>query len=95
MLKAATRLRWVLFGSYAVLGLVALMAATPMGLEMLGLSVDRLSFLPARITGLPWSLSTWLAGGDPVVILALLGVAYALNLAIAWVFANAAGENAG
>lgn len=91
MIKAVARLRWILFAAYAMTGLAALMAATPSGLQIMGLSVDRLSFLPARVTGFPWSLSTFLAD-DSVTILALLMIAYALNLGIAWVLASAAAD---
>lgn len=75
-------LPWALLVLYAVAGALALMVATPAGLAVLGLSIDQLSFLPARLLALPWSLILLLFDDGPVTTLALLGISYALNLSV-------------
>ena len=82
MFERAPWLPWVLVGLYAVLGAIALMVATPAGLQALGLSLDQLSFLPARVLALPWSLIFLVFDDGPVTTLAILAIAYALNLAV-------------
>ena len=82
MNRVLLSVRWVLFAAYAVGGAVALMMASPRGLKALGMSVDALTFLPAKILSLPWSLVPWLLHLDPVTTLALLAVGYMFNLGI-------------
>ena len=80
--RVLASVRWVLFGAYAIGGAVALMMASPRGLKALGMSIDALTFLPAKILSLPWSLVPWLLHLDPVTTLALLAVGYMFNLGI-------------
>ena len=54
MARSVQWIKWLLYGLYAVAGAVALMMAAPAGLELLGLSIDQLTFLPARILALVW-----------------------------------------
>lgn len=75
-------LPWVLVSIYAAAGAVALMMATAGGLSVLGMSLDQLTFLPARILALPWSLILLVFDDGPVTTLAILGISYALNLAV-------------
>src|SRR5690606_34388273 len=49
MARSIPWIKWLLYGVYAVAGAVSLMLATPAGLELLGQSVDSLTFLPARV----------------------------------------------
>ncbi len=82
--------RWTLFLAYVVAGALALMLATPAGAGLLG--QDMLSFIPARITGLPWSLLVLTVHKDPVTTLALLAICYGLNFGMALMLAREAGE---
>lgn len=75
-------LQWVLFGLYAVLGAVALLLATPAGLRVLGQTDGMVSFLPAKLLGLPWSLPLFVMDDGPVTALAVLGICYALNIGV-------------
>ena len=56
MARMLQGLQWLLFALYAVAGAVALLIATPAGLRLLGQPEGMLTFLPAKILGLPWSL---------------------------------------
>jgi hypothetical protein len=78
-------IKWVLYGLYAVAGAVALMLATPAGLDLLGQSLDQLTFLPARVLALPWSLILLIYDDGAATALAILGVGYILNLGIGMV----------
>jgi len=89
MERVVQGIRWVLFAAYAVGGAVALMMASPRGLKALGMSVDALTFLPAKIMTLPWSLVPWLLHLDPVTTLALCAVGYMFNLGIGRMLAQA------
>lgn len=84
------RLRWPLLSAYVVIMLIAVAFALPSGLALLGLPPERITFLPATITGLPWSLSTLTVESDSVTTLALVLVANLLNLAIAFLIARGA-----
>lgn len=75
-------LTWGLFALYTVVGGVALMMATPGGLRVLGLADERVSFLPATILGLPWSLPLFVMDDGPVTALAVLGICYGLNVGV-------------
>lgn len=74
--------QWALFALYIVAGAVALMMATPTGLHALGLTNGMVSFLPATILGLPWSLPTFVMDDGPVTALAVLGICYGLNVGV-------------
>ena len=82
MPRAIQGLKWVLFGLYAVLGAVALLLATPAGLRVLGQTDGMVSFLPAKLLGLPWSLPLFVMDDGPVTALAVLGICYALNIGV-------------
>lgn len=73
-------IRWSLFGLYVLAGAFALAIATPAGLKFLGLSSESLTFVPAKVLGLPWSLPLFLFDDGPVTSLALVGICYALNI---------------
>jgi hypothetical protein len=85
MARSIRSIKWLLYGVYAVAGAVALLMATPAGLDMLGLSIDQLTFLPARVLALPWSLALLVYDDGAVTALAILGVGYILNLGIGMV----------
>lgn len=87
-------LAWILYATYAVVGALALMLATSPGVSALGLQPEALSFLPARITGLPWSAVTFVLNDGPVTAFALLGISYALNLAVGLMLAIQSGPDA-
>jgi hypothetical protein len=83
-------LKWPLFFAYALAGAVALMLATPAGVAFLGQPSSALSFLPAKILGLPWSLPLFLVDEAPIVVLALVGICYGLNFGVALMLAREA-----
>ncbi len=85
MARSVQWIKWLLYGLYAVAGAVALMLAAPAGLELLGLPIDQLTFLPARILALPWSLILMVWDDGAVTALAILGVGYILNLGVGMV----------
>ena len=89
MARTIQWLLWTVFIAYAVAGALALMMATTAGLRLLGLSEDMLSFLPARIMGLPWSLLLLVFDDGPVTALAVLGICYGLNFGLGLTFARA------
>ena len=82
MTRTIQGLQWVLFGLYAVVGAVALMLATPTGLRFLGQADGMVSFLPAKVMGLPWSLPLYFMNDGPVTALAVLGICYGLNIGV-------------
>ena len=82
MTRTIQGLQWVLFGLYAVVGAVALMLATPTGLRFLGQMDGMVSFLPAKVMGLPWSLPLYFMDDGPVTALAVLGICYGLNIGV-------------
>jgi hypothetical protein len=88
MARTLQGLQWVFLALYAVAGALALMIATPAGLAVLGLSESMVTFLPARILGLPWSLPLWLFDDGPVTALAVLGICYGLNLGVGLMLAR-------
>ena len=85
MARSIRSIKWLLYGVYAVAGAVALLMATPAGLDMLGLSIDQLTFLPARVLALPWSLALLVYDDGAVTALAILGIGYILNLGVGMV----------
>lgn len=82
MIRTISNLRWVLYGGYLLAALVALMMAFTPGLELLGLPPERVTFLPAAVTGLPWSLPLLVMKFDSVTTLAIVMVGNLLNVAI-------------
>ena len=88
MTRTLKSLRWLLFGAYVVFGALALMAATPMGLSVLGLGGTDVSFLPATILGLPWSLPLFILDDGAVAKLAALGICYGLNVGVGLMLAR-------
>lgn len=89
MARTLQGLQWLFFALYAVAGAVALMIATPAGLRFLGQPDSLLSFLPAKVLGLPWSLPLWFMDDGPVTALAVLGICYGLNLGVGLMLARA------
>lgn len=89
MARGMASIKWILFGLYAVAGLLSLMMATTAGVSLLGLSIDQLTFLPARVLTLPWSLFLLVQDDGAATALAILGVGYILNLGIALVLVRA------
>ena len=89
MARSISWIKWVLYGLYAVTGAIALLMATPVGLELLGQSIDQLTFLPARVLTLPWSLALLVYDDGTVTALAILGVGYILNLGVGMVLVRA------
>lgn len=89
MARSIRSIKWLVYGLYAIAGAVALLMAAPAGLDLLGLSIDQLTFLPARILALPWSLALLVYDDDSVTALAILGVGYILNLGVGMVLVRA------
>lgn len=89
MARSVRWIKWFLYGLYAVAGAVALLMAAPAGLDLLGLSIDQLTFLPARVLALPWSLVLLVYDDGAATALAILGVGYILNLGIGMVLVRA------
>jgi len=89
-MTAIKRLRWPLLTIYVLAMIIAVAFALPSGLALLGLPPERVTFLPATLTGLPWSLSTLTVREDSVTTLALVLVSNLLNLAIAGLAARGA-----
>lgn len=88
VLRTLSLLRWPLFVAYVLGGGAAVMMATPIGLRALGLSLDSLSFLPARILTAPWSLVPLAVGSDSVTTLAFFIIGYGFNIAMLMVVAR-------
>lgn len=88
MTRILKSLRWALFGGYVLLGALALMAATPMGLAAVGMGGANVSFLPASILGLPWSLPLFILNDGAVAKLAALGICYGLNVGVGLMLAR-------
>lgn len=82
MSRTTEGLLWALLLLYVVAGAIALMVATPAGLELLGLPLDSLTFLPAKILGAPWSGLLLLLDDGPVTALAVLGICYGINVGV-------------
>ncbi|RZJ97952.1 MAG: hypothetical protein EON88_01725 [Brevundimonas sp.] len=82
MIRTISNLRWALYGGYLLAALVALMMAFTPGLELLGLPPERVTFLPAAFTGLPWTLPLVVMKFDSVTTLAIVMVGNLLNVAI-------------
>lgn len=87
MTRTLKGLRWVLFAAYVLAGALALMAATPAGLAVIG-GDGGVSFLPALILGLPWSLPLFILDDGAVARLAALGICYGLNVGVGLMLAR-------
>jgi len=88
MARTLQGLQWLLLAVYAVAGAGALLMATPAGLRLLGQSDGLLTFLPARILGLPWSLPLWFMDDGPITAFAVLGICYGMNLGVGLMLAR-------
>lgn len=88
MIHTLKTLRWLLYGGYVLAAVLALMMALTPGLALLGLPPERVTFLPATVTGLPFSLPLWVTTFDSVTSLALILVANLLNVAIGLMLAK-------
>ena len=82
MTRVISNLRWALYGGYLLAVVIAMMMAFTPGLELLGLPPERVTFIPAMVTGAPWSLPLFLIKLDSVTTLAMVMVANLLNVAI-------------
>ncbi len=88
MARTLQGLQWLLFAIYAVAGAVALLIATPAGLRLLGQPDSLLTFIPAKILGLPWSLPLWFMDDGPITALAVLGICYGMNIGVGLMLAR-------
>ena len=88
MARTLQGLQWLLFALYAFAGAVALLIATPAGLRLLGQPDSLLTFIPAKILGLPWSLPLWFMDDGPITALAVLGICYGMNIGVGLMLAR-------
>jgi hypothetical protein len=88
MARTLQGLQWLFYALYAVAGAIALLIATPAGLKLLGQPDSLLTFLPAKILGLPWSLPLWFMDDGPITALAVLGICYGMNLGVGMMLAR-------
>ena len=88
MARTLQGLQWLLLAVYAVAGAGALLMASPAGLRLLGQSDGLLTFLPARILGLPWSLPLWFMDDGPITAFAVLGICYGMNVGVCLMLAR-------
>lgn len=80
--------RWIIYGAWLVLALLALMMAFTSGVALLGLPPERITFGPAMVTGLPWTLPLLALKLDSVTTLAVIFVAHLLNVSIGLMLAR-------
>lgn len=80
--------RWTLYGAFVVASVVSTLLALPVGLELLGMEPNDVTFLPLTITGLPWSGPLFFMELDSVTRLAIALVANILNLALGLMLAR-------
>lgn len=88
MARTLQGLQWLFYALYAVAGAGALLIATPAGLKLLGQPDSLLTFLPAKVLGLPWSLPLWFMDDGPITALAVLGICYGMNLGVGMMLAR-------
>jgi len=88
MIRTISNLRWVLYGGYLLAVAVAMMMAFTPGLALLGLPPERITFIPASFTGLPWTLPVFVTKFDSVTTLAIVMVGNLLNVAIGLMLAK-------
>jgi uncharacterized membrane protein YccF (DUF307 family) len=88
MARTLGTFRWIIYGAWLVLALLALMMAFTQGVSLLGLPVERITFTPATITGLPWTLPLFFTKLDSVTTLAVIFVAHLLNVSIGLMLAR-------
>lgn len=86
--RAIRTFRWTLYGAWVVASALALMMAMTPGLALLGLPPERITFVPASWTGLPWTLPLFLTRFDSVTTLALALVGQVLNVSIGLMLAR-------
>ena len=92
MARTLQGLQWLFYALYAAAGAVSLLIATPAGLKLLGQPDSLLTFLPAKILGLPWSLPLWFMDDGPITALAVLGICYGMNLGVGMMLARSSRE---
>lgn len=80
--------RWVLYGAFVLASVVSTMLALPVGLTVLGMEPNDVTFLPLTVTGLPWSGPLFWMELDSVTRLAIALVANVLNLALGLMLAK-------
>lgn len=88
MERTIRAVRWPLYAAFVLASTVATLMALPIGLEMLGLEPNDVTFLPLSITGLPWSGPLFWMELDSVTRLAVALVANVLNLAVGLMLAR-------
>lgn len=86
--RAIRTFRWTLYGAWIVASAYAMMMALTPGLDLLGLPPERISFVPASYTGLPWTLPLFLTHFDSTTTLAIALVGQVLNVSIGWMLAR-------
>jgi hypothetical protein len=80
--------RWTLYGAFVLASVVSTMMALPVGLEILGIEPNHVTFLPLSVTGLPWSGPLFWMELDSVTRLAIALVSNVLNLAVGLMLAR-------
>ncbi|KQW83154.1 hypothetical protein [Brevundimonas sp. Root1279] len=86
--RALKTLRWTLYGAWVVASALAMMMALTPGLDLLGLPPERISFIPATFTGMPWTLPLFFSDYDSVTTLAIVLVGQVLNVSIGLMLAR-------
>jgi hypothetical protein len=86
--RSLKSLRWMVFGAWLVAALVALIFALAPALSALGLPPERVTFIPAMVTGMPWTLPLLFLDLDSVTNLAIIFVAHLLNAPIGLMLAR-------
>ena len=91
MTRNLETVRWIAYGLWALLAVAALLMAFTPGLELLGVPAERVTFAPATLTGLPWTLPLYITRLDSVTTLAIVMVANLLNAGIGFMLARGSG----
>lgn len=86
--RSLKSLRWIIFSIWLAAALVALTFALAPALSALGIPPERVTFAPAMITGLPWTLPLLFLDLDSVTNLAIIFVAHLLNTPIGLMLAR-------
>lgn len=92
MSRTISSLRWVLYVGYLLAATAALMMAFTPGLALMGLPPERVTFAPATLTGLPWTVPLFLLNLDSVTTLAIVMVANLLNVAVGLMLAKSGND---
>ena len=77
--RSLKSLRWTVFGVWLVAALIALTFALAPALSAVGLPPEQVTFTPAMVTGMPWTLPLLFLNLDSVTNLAIIFVAHLLN----------------